>query len=72
MTMHDVATIAPIPARIASDEEFVPPPQSPRQKEYEGRVAPPSPKTPRVGGGQQGEADAVILDGHQCTQGDAR
>jgi len=51
----------PIPARIASNEEFVPPPESPRQKEYEGRVAPPSPKTPRVGGGQQGEADAVIL-----------
>jgi uncharacterized protein len=29
----------PIPARIASNEEFVPPPQSPQQKEYEARVA---------------------------------
>ena len=29
----------PIPARIASNEEFIPPPQSERQKEYETRVA---------------------------------
>jgi predicted TIM-barrel fold metal-dependent hydrolase len=28
----------PIPARIASNEEFIPPPQSPEQKEYEARV----------------------------------
>ena len=28
----------PIPARIASNEEFIPPPQSPQQKEYEARV----------------------------------
>ena len=30
---------APIPARIASNEEFVPPPQSPQQREYEARLA---------------------------------
>src|SRR6266478_4397455 len=29
----------PIPARIASNEEFIPPPQSPQQKEYEARLA---------------------------------
>lgn len=29
----------PIPARIASNEEFLPPPQSPRQREYEARLA---------------------------------
>ena len=28
----------PIPARIASNEEFIPPPQSPQQKEYEARA----------------------------------
>jgi predicted TIM-barrel fold metal-dependent hydrolase len=28
----------PIPARIASNEEFIPPAQSPQQKEYEARV----------------------------------
>ena len=28
----------PIPSRIASNEEFVPPPQSPQQKEYESRL----------------------------------
>jgi predicted TIM-barrel fold metal-dependent hydrolase len=28
----------PIPSRIASNEEFIPPPQSPRQKEYEARL----------------------------------
>src|SRR5205809_2447237 len=28
----------PIPSRIASNEEFIPPPQSPEQKEYEARV----------------------------------
>jgi hypothetical protein len=29
----------PIPTRIASNEEFIPPPQSPQQKEVEARVA---------------------------------
>ncbi|HEX5272629.1 MAG TPA: hypothetical protein VFW33_19165, partial [Gemmataceae bacterium] len=29
----------PIPSRIASNEEFIPPPQSPQQKEYESRLA---------------------------------
>src|SRR5499427_1248885 len=29
----------PIPSRIASNEEFIPPPQSPEQKEYEARLA---------------------------------
>ncbi|MEX2142109.1 MAG: amidohydrolase family protein [Pirellulales bacterium] len=28
----------PIPARIASNEEFIPPPQSPQQKQYEARL----------------------------------
>src|SRR5207253_2068307 len=28
----------PIPAQIASNEEFIPPPQSPQQKEYEARL----------------------------------
>ena len=31
--------LPPIPARIASNEEFVPPPQSPRQLEYLARLA---------------------------------
>ena len=30
---------SPIPTRIASNEEFIPPPQSPRQKEVEARLA---------------------------------
>jgi predicted TIM-barrel fold metal-dependent hydrolase len=30
---------APIPTRIASNEEFIPPPQSPEQKAYEARLA---------------------------------
>jgi predicted TIM-barrel fold metal-dependent hydrolase len=30
---------SPIPTRIASNEEFVPPPQSPQQKEFEARLA---------------------------------
>jgi predicted TIM-barrel fold metal-dependent hydrolase len=30
---------APIPSRIASNEEFIPPTQSPQQKEYESRLA---------------------------------
>jgi uncharacterized protein len=30
--------LPPIPARIASNEEFVPPPQSPRQREYLARL----------------------------------
>src|SRR4051812_1404916 len=29
----------PIPTRIASNEEFIPPPQTPQQKEYEARLA---------------------------------
>jgi predicted TIM-barrel fold metal-dependent hydrolase len=29
----------PIPARIVSNEEFIPPPQTPQQKEYEARLA---------------------------------
>src|SRR5262245_17515479 len=28
----------PIPSRIASNEEFIPPPQTPQQMEYEARV----------------------------------
>ncbi|MBX6313339.1 MAG: amidohydrolase family protein [Isosphaeraceae bacterium] len=35
----EVEELPPIPARIASNEEFVPPPQSPQQKEYEARLA---------------------------------
>jgi predicted TIM-barrel fold metal-dependent hydrolase len=31
-------TASPIPTRIASNEEFIPPPQSPQQKEYEARL----------------------------------
>ena len=31
--------LPPIPSRIASNEEFVPPPQTMEQKEYEDRVA---------------------------------
>ncbi len=31
--------LPPIPSRIASNEEFIPPPQSAEQKEYEARVA---------------------------------
>src|SRR5262245_27638160 len=30
--------LPPIPARIASNEEFVPPPQSKQQKQYEARI----------------------------------
>jgi len=30
--------VPPIPTRIASNEEFIPPPQTPEQKEYEARV----------------------------------
>jgi predicted TIM-barrel fold metal-dependent hydrolase len=30
---------APIPSQIASNEEFIPPPQSPQQREYEARLA---------------------------------
>jgi hypothetical protein len=30
---------SPIPTRIASNEEFIPPPQSPQQKEFEARLA---------------------------------
>jgi predicted TIM-barrel fold metal-dependent hydrolase len=32
-------SLPPIPSRIASNEEFVPPPQSAEQKAYEGRLA---------------------------------
>src|SRR3954462_1393269 len=28
----------PIPSRIASNEEFIPPPQTPQQREYEARL----------------------------------
>src|ERR1700722_17200878 len=28
----------PIPSRIASNEEFIPPPQTPEQKQYEARL----------------------------------
>jgi uncharacterized protein len=35
----DSALPAPIPSRIASNEEFVPPPQSSAQKQYEARLA---------------------------------
>jgi predicted TIM-barrel fold metal-dependent hydrolase len=31
--------LSPIPTRIASNEEFIPPPQSPQQKEFEARLA---------------------------------
>jgi predicted TIM-barrel fold metal-dependent hydrolase len=34
----DTDTPFPIPARIASNEEFIPPEQSPQQKEYEARL----------------------------------
>jgi uncharacterized protein len=30
---------SPVPTRIASNEEFIPPPQSPEQKEFEARLA---------------------------------
>src|SRR5437899_381564 len=32
------AETLPIPSRIASNEEFIPPPQTPQQKEYEARL----------------------------------
>jgi predicted TIM-barrel fold metal-dependent hydrolase len=32
-------SLPPIPSRIASNEEFVPPPQSPEQKQYEAHLA---------------------------------
>jgi predicted TIM-barrel fold metal-dependent hydrolase len=32
------AEVLPIPSRIASNEEFIPPPQTPQQKEYETRL----------------------------------
>jgi predicted TIM-barrel fold metal-dependent hydrolase len=35
----NVEAPSPIPTRIASNEEFVPPPQSPQQKEVEARLA---------------------------------
>jgi uncharacterized protein len=31
--------LSPIPTRIASNEEFIPPPQSPQQREFEARLA---------------------------------
>src|SRR5689334_22620102 len=31
--------LPPIPARTASNEEFIPPPQSPQQLQYEARLA---------------------------------
>ncbi len=39
--------LLPIPPQIASNEEFIPPPQSPEQAEYEARAA-PSATTPRA------------------------
>ena len=41
--------LPPIPSRIASNEEFIPPPQSPEQKEYEARLAQISEPTPPAG-----------------------
>src|SRR5438105_7294527 len=41
------AETLPIPARIASNEEFIPPPQSPQQKEYEARLIDISDKAAR-------------------------
>src|SRR5262245_26809879 len=35
----EAESLPPIPSRIASNEEFVPPPQSPEQKQYEARLA---------------------------------
>ncbi len=35
----EIDDLPPIPARIASNEEFVPPPQSAQQREYAARVA---------------------------------
>src|SRR5262249_1917393 len=35
----NVEAPSPIPTRIASNEEFIPPPQSPQQKEFEARLA---------------------------------
>jgi predicted TIM-barrel fold metal-dependent hydrolase len=40
----------PIPARIASNEEFIPPPQTPQQKEYEARVKEISERAARLQG----------------------
>jgi predicted TIM-barrel fold metal-dependent hydrolase len=40
----------PIPARIASNEEFIPPPQTPQQKEYEARVREISERAARLQG----------------------
>ena len=37
----------PIPSRIASNEEFIPPPQSPQQQEYEARLMALSAETAR-------------------------
>jgi uncharacterized protein len=34
----ETEALPPIPTRIASNEEFIPPPQSPKQKEYESRL----------------------------------
>ena len=57
----------PIPARIASNEEFVPPPQSPQQKEYEARVA-----SRRVLRGPTGVNNPERADGIDRRRGDGR
>ncbi len=44
--------LPPIPSRIASNEEFVPPPQSAEQKEYEDRAG-----RDQRAGGRSGRAD---------------
>ena len=41
---------SPIPTRIASNEEFIPPPQTPQQKEYEARVREISERAARLQG----------------------
>src|ERR1700722_15478196 len=38
---------SPIPTRIASNEEFIPPPQTPEQKRFEARLMELSEKTAR-------------------------
>jgi uncharacterized protein len=49
--------LPPIPARIASNEEFVPPPQSAEQKQYEARLAQITERTAK----QQGRSRREFL-----------
>jgi hypothetical protein len=42
--------VSPIPLRISSNEEFIPPPQTPEQKEVEARLADLSDRTARAQG----------------------